>query len=102
MQLRLCYNTDTDDGKVLGTCFSLYFRPGIVFVQYDENSECYRKGLQESILEDYFFLFVKSFSPLIIYQRMPQNNKERENLVSKTRGNKIGIYCSTRVAFFKL
>jgi len=60
------------------------------------------KDYKNLFLKIIFFLFVKSFSPLIIYQRMPQNNKERENLVSKTRGNKIGIYCSTRVAFFKL
>ena len=39
-QLRLCYNTDTDDGKLLESCFSFCFRPHIAVVHYDENSAC--------------------------------------------------------------
>ena len=46
----------TNDGKLLESCFTLYFRtrPHIAVVPYDETSACYRERLEEYIIEHYY------------------------------------------------
>ena len=47
---------DTDDGKLLESCFILYFRSRqpIALVHYNENSACYRERLEEYVIEHYY------------------------------------------------
>ena len=62
-QLILSYNTEIDEGKVLGSCFSVHFRQHIVMVNYDWNSACYREGLLELFIQHCYFINVNSFYP---------------------------------------